>query len=108
MPSNFDPYPTAEAIQRIAADETAANARLPEEEWTRVVPSYAKRKFSAEPSMTVRPTGGGVTVRVRYITRVPDRQTVRSRLYRAIVELLHRGDLGAPASLRPAPQPAGA
>jgi len=39
---------------------------------------------------------------------VRDRQTVRSRLYRAIVELLHRGDLGAPASLHPAPQPAGA
>jgi small-conductance mechanosensitive channel len=108
VPSNLDPYPTAEAIQRIAADETAQNARLAEEEWTRVVPSYAKRKFSAEPSMTVRPTGGGVTVRVRYITRVRDRQTVRSRLYRAIVELLHRGDLGAPASLHPAPQPAGA
>src|SRR5262249_31056050 len=65
VPSNLDPYPTAEAIQRIAADETAANARLAEEEWTRVVPSYAKRKFSAEPSMSVRPTGGGVTVTVR-------------------------------------------
>jgi small-conductance mechanosensitive channel len=108
VPSNLDPYPTAEAIQRIAADETAANARQAEEEWTRVVPGYAKRKFSAEPSMSVRPTGGGVSVTLRYITRVKDRQEVRGRLYRALVELLHRGELRGPASLKVAPQPAGA
>lgn len=108
VPSNLDPYPTAEAIQKIAADETAANTRQAEEEWTRVVPGYAKRKFSAEPSMSVRPTGGGVSVAVRYITRVRDRQEVRGRLYRAIVGLLHRGELRTPASSRGAPQPAGA
>ncbi|HTS12492.1 MAG TPA: mechanosensitive ion channel domain-containing protein [Candidatus Limnocylindrales bacterium] len=90
VPANLDPYPTAEAIQKIAADETAPNSRQAEEEWTRVVPAYAKKSFSAAPSMSVKPTGGGVNVTVRYITRARDRQEVRGRLYRAIVELLHR------------------
>src|SRR5208282_5254636 len=87
VPSGIDPYATAEAIQKIAADETAPNAQQAEEEWTRVVPAYAKRKFSAAPSMSVTPAGGGVNVTVRYITRVRDRQEVRTRLYRAVVEL---------------------
>jgi small-conductance mechanosensitive channel len=89
VPAGVDPYTTAEAIQKIAADETAPNAQQAEEEWTRVVPSYAKRKFSAAPSMSVTPAGGGVNVTVRYITRVRDRQEVRTRLYRSVVELLH-------------------
>lgn len=90
VPANLDPYPTADAIQKMAADETSANARQAEEEWKRVVPAYAKRKFSAEPSMSVKPAGGGVSVTIRYITRVRDRQEVRARLYRSIVDLLHQ------------------
>jgi small-conductance mechanosensitive channel len=89
VPSGIDPYTTAESIKKIAADETAPNAQQAEEEWTRVVPVYAKRKFSASPSMSVTPAGGGVNVTVRYITRVRDRQEVRTRLYRSVVELLH-------------------
>jgi small-conductance mechanosensitive channel len=103
VPSGIDPYATAEAIQKIAADETGPNAQQAEEEWTRVVPTYAKRKFSAAPSMSVTPAGGGVNVTVRYITRVRDRQEVRTRLYRSIVELQHRKE--APDS-SPAPPPA--
>jgi len=100
VPANLDPFSTAEAIQKIAADETAANSRQAEEEWTRVVPSYAKRKFSAAPSMSVKPTGGGVSIIVRYITRVRDRQEVRGRLYRAILELLHRHEIAEEAPRR--------
>jgi small-conductance mechanosensitive channel len=79
-----------EAIQKIAADETAANAKLAEEEWDRVTPSHAKRTFSAAPSMIVRPTELGVSVLVRYITRANQRHEVRARLYRAVVELLNK------------------
>lgn len=88
IPENADPYATAEAIQKIAADETAANAQLAETEWRRV--ARANRSFSAAPSMSIRPTGGGVNVVVRYITRAGDRHEVRSRIYRALVDLLHK------------------
>jgi small-conductance mechanosensitive channel len=88
IPENADPYATAEAIQKIAADETAANARLAETEWRRV--AHANRSFSAAPSMSIRPTGGAVNVVLRYITRAGDRHEVRSRIYRALVDLLHK------------------
>jgi small-conductance mechanosensitive channel len=88
IPDNVEPYQMAEAIQKIAADETATNARLAEEDWTRGTPASAHQSFSAEPSFTVRPTGSGVSVFVRYITRVNERHEVRSRIYRAAVDLL--------------------
>jgi small-conductance mechanosensitive channel len=90
VPQSADPYSLADAIQKIAANETAANANLAEQEWQRVTPSYARHSFSAAPSLTVRPTGTGVTILVRYITRAHERQEVRSRLYRAAVDILHK------------------
>jgi hypothetical protein len=45
--------------------------------------------FSAEPSISVRPTGSAVEVRVRYITRAYERHETRKRLYEAVVQLMH-------------------
>jgi small-conductance mechanosensitive channel len=101
VPEAAEPYATAEAIQKIAADETAANAGLAEEEWNRVAPSSAKRSFSAAPSLSVRPTGAGVNVVVRYITRASERHEVRARLYRAVVELLHKKKIPESAAAPP-------
>jgi small-conductance mechanosensitive channel len=88
IPQDAEPYATAEAIQKIAADETTANAQLAETEWRRV--ARANRAFSATPSMSIRPTGGGVNVVLRYITRANERSEVRARIYRALVDLLHK------------------
>lgn len=93
-----DPYPIAEAIQKITADDTAANAKLAEQEWERVTPAYAKRAFTAAPSMTVRPTAAGVNVLVRYITRANERAEVRARLYRAVVDVLGKRNISQPAA----------
>lgn len=83
-----DPYVIAEAIKKIAAGETAANAEKAAQEWEHAAPAFDKRTFSAEPSMSVRPSGAGATVSVRYVTRVSERQEVRARIYRAAMELL--------------------
>jgi small-conductance mechanosensitive channel len=88
IPQDAEPYATAEAIQKIAADETTANAQLAETEWRRV--ARTNRAFSATPSMSIRPTGGGVNVVLRYITRANERSEVRARIYRALVDLLHK------------------
>ena len=90
LPAAADPYATAEEVQKIAVAETQENARLAEQEWQRVVPAQGQRGFSAEPVMSIRPGNFGVTVFLRYITRAQERHEVRSRLYREIVELLHR------------------
>src|SRR5215472_14073445 len=101
VPDSAEPYAMAEAIQKIAADETAKNAQQAEAEWNRVI---AGRSFNAGPSLSVRPTGAGVTVLLRYITRANERFEVRARLYRAIVELLHRRNVvGSSVSAPSAP-----
>lgn len=84
-----EPYSKAEAIQKIVADETSESVRVAESEWSRVAPYYVRKSFSAVPSMSIRPTGSGVTVSVRYITRASERYQVRAKIYREIVELLH-------------------
>jgi small-conductance mechanosensitive channel len=89
IPDTAEPYATAEAMQKIAADQTAANARLAEEEWNRATPAGGRRPFSAAPSLSVRPTGSGVNVVLRYITGASERYEARASLYRAVVELLH-------------------
>jgi small-conductance mechanosensitive channel len=95
--TDAEPYARAEAIQKIVAAETAENVRIAESEWDRVAPYYVKKTFSAVPAMSIRPTGTGVTVSVRYITRASERYEVRAKIYRSVVELLHN---------RPEPEPA--
>ena len=41
------------------------------------------------PGINVVPSGGGIEVRVRYITRAYERYETRKRLYAAVLELMH-------------------
>jgi small-conductance mechanosensitive channel len=101
-PEGVDPYDLAEAIRKIAADETEANAKIAEEEWNRVARAHAGRTFSAAPSLTVQPAGAGVTIVLRYITRAVDRYEVRTRLYREVVDLLRTKKIPESAASVPA------
>jgi small-conductance mechanosensitive channel len=106
VPENADPYATGEALQKIAAEETAANAKLAETEWNRLTPSSEKHALSATPSLSVRPTGAGVNIVLRYLTRANERHEVRARLYRAAVDLLRNKQVPEPASPATGPKPA--
>jgi small-conductance mechanosensitive channel len=89
VPTGQNPYPVIEAIQKLVVKETAANAQAAEEEWQKATTRYRVQSFSAKPAINLRPTGGGVEVHVRYITRAQERQATRAHLYEAIVALLH-------------------
>jgi small-conductance mechanosensitive channel len=89
VPSGQNPYPVIEAIQKLVVKETAANAQAAEEEWQKATTRYHVQSFSAKPAINLRPTGGGVEVHVRYITRAQERQATRAHLYEAIVAMLH-------------------
>jgi small-conductance mechanosensitive channel len=110
VPENADPYATSEALQKIAADETEANAKIAEGEWNRVAPAHEKRAFTAAPALSVRPTGSGITVVLRYITRANERFEVRARIYKAVVDLLRKKQIpeSAVSPANPKPLPAGA
>ena len=89
VPGGQNPYPVIEAITKLVVKETEANTQAAEEEWQKATTHYRVQNFSAKPAINLRPTGGGVEVHVRYITRAQDRQSTRAHLYESIVQLLH-------------------
>lgn len=104
IPSDKNPYPIADEIKVIVSKETGKNARLAEKEWERVTLDHGSNVFKAEPSMNLRPTDSGATVEIRYITRANERHDLRSRLYRAVLDLLHRKNISHAAD-KLSPQP---
>ena len=90
VPAGENPYPVIDGIHKLIAKETQADARMAEQEWQASTGRYRLKSFSAEPAINLRPTAGGVQVHVRYITRAHERYATRTRLYHAMVELMHR------------------
>jgi hypothetical protein len=89
LPTSSDPYLMATQIREIVERETQADAAEAEKDWERVTHQYGTRPFSAKPVADLRPGSGGFNVIVRYITHAPQRNVVKSRIFKAIVDLLH-------------------
>jgi small-conductance mechanosensitive channel len=101
--SSDDPNPIAQAMQKMVAAETSANARVAEEEWKNVTSSIALQGFSAEPGVSVRPTSSGIEITVRYITRANERHELRARLNQKVIEMLQSRPEAGPVVTVPAP-----
>jgi hypothetical protein len=91
LPATGDPYQVAEQIRRTVERETDAASAEAAQDWERVTHQYGITGFSAKPAVDLRPGINGLDVVVRYITRAPLRYEVKSRLFQAIVALLHTG-----------------
>ena len=89
IPAGQDPYPIIDGIQKLVEEETRANASKAEAEWQQATSKYRVQALSAKPGINVAPTGGGIEVHVRYITRAYERYETRKRLYAAVLELMH-------------------
>lgn len=89
IPASQDPYAVIDRIQKLVAKETETSARKAEEEWHTTTNHYRVQAFSAAPALNVLPSGDGVEVQIRYITRAYERHEMRKRLYEAVVQLLH-------------------
>lgn len=88
IPSGNDPYMVIDGLQKLVTKETRATAQTAEKEWQHTTSRYRVKTFSAEPAINVRPTGSGVEVKVRYITRAHERHETRKHLYEAVFELM--------------------
>jgi small-conductance mechanosensitive channel len=88
IPAEQDPYAVVDGLQKLVKNDTEANAKKAEQEWQGTTTRYHVQAFSAEPAINVRPSGTGVEVRVRYITRAYERHETRKRLYEAVVAML--------------------
>ncbi|MGH9454680.1 MAG: mechanosensitive ion channel family protein, partial [Terriglobia bacterium] len=91
VPPGENPYPLIEKIRAIVTEETQSYAQTAEREWQRVTRRHGVGTFSGLPTVNVQPTGSGVEVQVRYMTRANERSEVRGRLNVAVVELFHGG-----------------
>jgi small-conductance mechanosensitive channel len=107
VPAGHDPYPVIDQIRLLVEQETRANAALAEAEWRASGTRYQVKSLSAVPAVTVVPSGNGVALEVRYVTRARERQAVRKRFNEAVVELLHgkrpEGAAGGPAETQAGP-----
>jgi small-conductance mechanosensitive channel len=90
VPSSQNPYPVIDSIEKMVTKETETSARAAEQEWQEADTQPRAQPLSAAPAVNLRPTTSGVEVHVRYITRASERFATRTRLYQALVELLHK------------------
>jgi small-conductance mechanosensitive channel len=88
-PAGADPYPLIDAIKKLVEERTGPNAALAFKEWEQSSRGYKAHGLKAEPGINVVPTGSGVEIHVRYVTRAQERQALRKDLNESVVELMH-------------------
>jgi small-conductance mechanosensitive channel len=99
IPAAGEPYRMAEEIRTLVERETDADSAQAAQDWERVTSQYGARTFSARPAVNLRPGVNGLEVAVRYITRAPERNAMKSKLFQAIVDLLHKSAGKQPATV---------
>ncbi|MCU1250302.1 MAG: MscS Mechanosensitive ion channel [Edaphobacter sp.] len=90
LPAASDPYLLADEIRKLVEHETDEGSIQAAQDWERVTSRYGARSFSSKPAVNLRPSIYGLEVVVRYITRAPQRNAVKSKLFQLIVDLLHK------------------
>jgi hypothetical protein len=76
-------------ILKAVTEETEVNSRIAEQEWKGGSRGDGLSRFRADPSVNLRPSGAGMDLDVRYVTRASERFDLRNRLYRRVIDLLH-------------------
>jgi small-conductance mechanosensitive channel len=89
VPPSVDSHATMERILNAVQEETQENAHLAEQEWKRGAHGHSLATFRTDPAVNLRPSGSGVDLEVRYMTRASERFEMRNRLYRRVLGVLH-------------------
>jgi small-conductance mechanosensitive channel len=90
LPSSAETYSKVALLHRAVAEETQQDAQLAEQEWKRIPRQSGLSHASASSSVNMRPSGSGVDILIRYVTRASDRLKVRNRLYELVIDVLHK------------------
>jgi small-conductance mechanosensitive channel len=90
LPASADTYAKAAQLHQAILEETQQDAQLAEQEWKRVPRHSGLSHASASSSVNLRPSGAGVDILIRYVTRASDRLKVRNRLYERVIDVLHK------------------
>jgi small-conductance mechanosensitive channel len=90
LPSSAETYSKVAVLHKAVGEETQRDAQLAEQEWKRIPRQSGLSHASASASVNMRPSGTGVDILIRYITRASDRLKVRNRLYELVIGVLHK------------------
>ena len=101
LPASDDADAMVERIHKAVEEETQENTRIAEHEWKRGTRDDGLSRFSAAPVVNLRPSGSGIDILVRYVTRASERFGVRNRLYQRVIDLLHKPISPAPNDASP-------
>jgi small-conductance mechanosensitive channel len=88
LPANADIHKIVDSIHSAVIEETEHNVHVAEQEWKRGTNAAGLSSFSATPIEILLPSGPGIDLQVRYVTRASERFDLRSRLYQKIVGIL--------------------
>jgi small-conductance mechanosensitive channel len=77
-------------IHEAVEAETQKNASQAEQEWKRGASGSSLSRFSATAVENLRPSGSGIDVLVRYVTRASERFEQRNRLYQTLLDVMRQ------------------
>src|SRR6266567_1107404 len=97
IPASDETHVLVEQILKAVEEETTENAKLAEQEWKRSTRTDRLKGMQASSSVNLRPSGTNFDVEVRFVTRATEREETRNRLYRRVIDVLHRSNVPAPA-----------
>ena len=86
VPAGENIYAFAKSVEAAAREETQESARLAEQEWKLSARVAGLTRQGASAIVLLRPTGAGIDVQVRYVTRASGRFEVRDRLYGKVIQ----------------------
>jgi small-conductance mechanosensitive channel len=96
IPESSDTQKLVEEIRKAVEKETEESIRVAEQEWKRGTRGDGLSRFSAAPVVNQRPSGSGIELLVRYVTRASERFGLRNRLYQRVIELMHEESTETP------------
>ncbi len=88
LPKTASTWELAERIHQLVRKATDEDAKQAEKDWHKMMGPLAQEHGDATAEIHLRPTDGGVNLRVRFVTRATERYEVRNRLYQQILEAL--------------------
>jgi small-conductance mechanosensitive channel len=88
IPPSTDTHATVDRILQAVQHETQESTLIAEQEWKHGTRGDGLSKFRTDPAVNLRPSGSGVDLEVRYVTRATERFELRNRLYRVVLNLL--------------------
>jgi small-conductance mechanosensitive channel len=101
VPASVNARAAVEHVLQAVQEETEENIRLAEQEWKRGARDDGLGQVRTDPAVNLRPTGSGVDLEVRYVTRASERFEMRNRLYRRVFSLLHESPQPAQSEVAP-------